>query len=65
MYFESFVDLVAMGGHGLYVWLAYGVTVVALVYLLLAPIVLQATQLKRIASASRQQQARKQTVQGD
>jgi heme exporter protein D len=28
--FESFGDFVAMRGHGLYVWLAYGVTAVAL-----------------------------------
>ena len=30
MHFESFADFLAMGGHALYVWLAYGVTVVAL-----------------------------------
>ena len=26
MYFETFADFLAMGGHGLYVWLAYGAT---------------------------------------
>ena len=27
MSFESFAEFLAMGGHGLYVWLAYGSTV--------------------------------------
>lgn len=31
MYFETFNELLAMGGHGLYVWLAYGVTALVLV----------------------------------
>ena len=28
--FESLADFVAMGGHGLYVWLAYGATFLVL-----------------------------------
>ena len=31
MQFDSFSEFVAMGGHGLYVWLAYGATVAVLV----------------------------------
>lgn len=31
MQFESLSDFFAMGGHGLYVWLAYGVTLSILV----------------------------------
>ena len=27
MSFESFAEFLAMGGHGLYVWLAYGSTI--------------------------------------
>ena len=30
MQFDSFSEFVAMGGHGLYVWLAYGATVAVL-----------------------------------
>jgi len=30
MQFDSFAEFVAMGGHGLYVWLAYGATVAVL-----------------------------------
>ena len=28
--FETFAEFIAMGGHGLYVWLAYGSTIVVL-----------------------------------
>lgn len=31
MYFDSFSEFIAMGGHGFYVWLAYGVTGFALI----------------------------------
>ena len=31
MYFDSLNDFLSMGGHGLYVWLAYGVTLAVLV----------------------------------
>ena len=30
MYFDSWSAFFAMGGHGVYVWLAYGATVVTL-----------------------------------
>ena len=32
MYFESFEALLTMGGHGLYVWSAYGIAIVVLVW---------------------------------
>lgn len=31
LYFESFSDFIAMGGHGFYVWLCYAIVAVALV----------------------------------
>jgi len=31
--FDSFADFVQMGNHGFYVWLAYGITFVVLVWL--------------------------------
>lgn len=31
MYFKTFEDFIAMGGHGFYVWLCYGVTLSALI----------------------------------
>ncbi|UZE94923.1 heme exporter protein CcmD [Alkalimarinus alittae] len=38
MSFESFSDLLAMGGHGLYVWLSYGVAVLIFVANVIVPI---------------------------
>ena len=32
MQFDSFAEFVAMGGHGLYVWLAYGATLAVLLF---------------------------------
>jgi len=29
--FDSFTDFIAMGGHALYVWLAYGATVLIMI----------------------------------
>jgi len=38
MYFESIEALIAMGGHGPYVWSAYSITLVVLVGLVVAPL---------------------------
>ena len=38
MHFNSFADFIAMGGHGLYVWLAYGIALVVIVFNVLSPI---------------------------
>ncbi len=37
MSFDSFSEFLAMGGHGLYVWLSYALGLVLIVYNLLAP----------------------------
>jgi len=33
MNFASFSDFIAMGGYGFYVWLAYGVSMVSVIFL--------------------------------
>jgi len=33
MNFASFSDFIAMGGYGFYVWLAYGVSLVSVIFL--------------------------------
>lgn len=38
MFFESFSDFLAMGKHGFYVWLCYGVSSAVIVANILAPI---------------------------
>lgn len=37
MNFESFSDFLAMGGHGLYVWLSYGVAALIFVANIVLP----------------------------
>jgi len=37
MYFESFSEFLAMGGHGKYVWIAYGLTAVIFALNLMTP----------------------------
>lgn len=36
--FETFADFLSMSGHGPYVWAAYAITFISLVYLLLSPV---------------------------
>lgn len=38
MYFQSFGELIAMDGHGFYVWSAYLISAVLIAYILVAPI---------------------------
>ncbi len=38
MNFVSLADFLAMGGHGLYVWSAYGLTLVTCTFLLIHPL---------------------------
>ncbi|MEJ2043212.1 MAG: heme exporter protein CcmD [Reinekea sp.] len=37
MAFESVADFLAMGGHGLYVWLSYGIAGAVFIYNLFSP----------------------------
>ncbi len=36
--FDSFSDFIAMGGHGLYVWLSYAIAVVVIVINIVGPV---------------------------
>ncbi len=45
--FESFADFIAMNNHGPYVWAAYGITFVALAYLLVSPVLQQKAFFKQ------------------
>ncbi len=46
MYFDSIHAALVMDGHGAFVWAAYAITALVLVYLLLAP-VLRSRRLRR------------------
>jgi len=60
MAFVSFTEFLAMGGHGLYVWCAYGVFAVLVLCLLIRPLVLQKKLLKDLNSQMQREQTRSQ-----
>ena len=54
MAFKSFAEFLAMGGHAPYIWTAYGVTLVLILYILAAPVLRQ----RQFVRAERQRQLR-------
>lgn len=56
MSFQSFADFIAMGGHGLYVWLCYGVGLIAFLSLGLGPVFEHKRVLKALAQQQRRQE---------
>jgi heme exporter protein D len=38
VYFDSFSDLIAMGGHGPYVWTCYGIALVVIGFNIISPL---------------------------
>ena len=57
MYFESLQAVLHMDGHGAFVWAAYAVTLVVIVWLLTAPRRRQRQFLRQLAGELRRQQA--------
>jgi heme exporter protein D len=58
--FESFSEFLAMGHHGLYVWLAYGIALVVIIGNWILPIVKRKNTLKTLARTVQREQARAQ-----
>jgi heme exporter protein D len=54
MYFDSFEALLAMDGHGMFVWSAYLVPAAVLAYMLLSPVRRRRRLLREFAAAHRQ-----------
>ncbi|WP_286239933.1 heme exporter protein CcmD [Neptuniibacter halophilus] len=46
MSFDSFSDFIAMGGHGLYVWLSYAIALLVIVFNIVSPVL----QRKKVIS---------------
>jgi len=63
MSFTSFSDFLAMGGHGLYVWLAYGITLVVFTFNTIKPIVMNKRFLREQKQAIRRELAQENTAQ--
>ena len=58
MQFSSFSEFVAMGGHGFYVWLSYGMSITLLVLLVFFSI----TKNKNIISQIKRRQLREEKL---
>jgi len=63
MSFNSFADFLAMGGHGLYVWSAYGVTLVVFVFNAIKPLFMNKRFLQEQKQLQRRELARENTAQ--
>ena len=58
--FDSLQDLLTMDGHGSFVWLAVGVTLFILLWLVVAPIRRRKVILQEVVREIRREQARQQ-----
>lgn len=56
MFFESFADFLAMGRHGFYVWLCYGIALLLFVLNAVQPILQKKKIIKEQARRLRREQ---------
>jgi heme exporter protein D len=59
MYFATVTDLIAMGGHGMYVWPAFGFAIFWMGYLLISPLLKKNRLLKSVYSQQEIEKNRK------
>ena len=62
MFFQSWSDLIHMGGYGFYVWLSYGLSFIAIVALIIQSLIGKSAVLKS-AKREQQRESRLQQVQ--
>ncbi len=55
MNFDSFNDFLMMGGHGLYVWLSYGVGLLVLMIAAISPVIERKRVIKQVAQQIKRQ----------
>ena len=48
MFFQSWSDFINMGGYGFYVWLSYGISLVAMIILAIQSVKWRKTVLKEV-----------------
>ena len=53
MQFQTLDELISMGGHGIYVWAAYGITLSVLIALVWGPLARRRRALARISQLAR------------
>lgn len=59
MYFDSFSEFLAMGGHGLFVWLAYAAFLLVVTWNLLAPKIRRRQVVESVKRYWRREDAKK------
>ena len=62
MFFQSWSDLIYMGGYGFYVWLSYGLSFIAIVALIIQSLMGKSAVLKSV-KREQQRESRLQQVQ--
>ena len=55
MNFESFTEFLLMGGHGLYVWLSYGVGLFIIVLVYIQPILARRSIIQELSQRQRRE----------
>ena len=63
MSFNTFSEFVQMGGHGFFVWTAYGITLVVLSYNIINPMVMNRRFVRSQKQNLRREQARKEKTE--
>ena len=63
MSFNTFSEFVQMGGHGFFVWTAYGITLVVLSYNIINPMVMNRRFVKSQKQNLRREQARQENTE--
>jgi len=53
--FESFTEFLLMGGHGLYVWLSYGVGLFIIVLVYIQPILARRSIIQELSQRQRRE----------
>ncbi|WP_193165341.1 heme exporter protein CcmD [Microbulbifer hainanensis] len=61
--FASIADFLSMNGHGVYVWIAYGISFAALAALALQPALRRRSMQRELARQQRIQQRRRERTQ--
>lgn len=56
MFFESFSEFLHMGGHGLFVWLSYGIAGLIIVQNFISPVLTRKKVIKDIERQMRREQ---------
>ena len=56
--FDSLGDFVAMAGHGPFVWVSYGVSLLVMIYLIVAPLLRARRQLRAIRTEPQRRRRR-------